>query len=243
MKTAILIIIAAGFVCPPVLGQSANVDQSIPAGLHDGAQFRTAQGGEGSICSLPADVGPCDGVCPRFFYDVCTGQCELFDYGCCDGNANNFETLEECEAACPPEDDTCFLPAEVGPCEGLCRRFFYNVCTGECESFIYGCCEGNANNFLTMEDCQATCPVANECLQADLDDDGAVGAADLAILLGNWGPCAPPCEPEGEPPGCPESCAPGAHAETCSADFGGGNCRVDPFDLAFLLGVWGLCPQ
>ena len=243
MKRAILVMIAMGLVCPPVLGQSADIDRSSPAGLHDGEQLRTTQGGEGSICSLPADVGPCDGVCPRYYYDVCTGQCESFTYGCCGGNANNFETLEECEAACPPEDDLCFLPPEVGPCEGLCRRFFYNVCTGECESFIYGCCEGNANNFLTMEDCQATCPVANECLQADLDDDGAVGAADLAILLGNWGPCAPPCEPEGEPPGCPESCAPGAHAETCSADFGGGNCRVDPFDLAFLLGAWGLCPQ
>ncbi len=218
MKRTILIMIASGFVCPPVLGQSANVDQSSPARLHDGAQFRTAQGSEGSICSLPADVGPCDGVCPRFFYDVCTGQCEPFDYGCCKGNANNFETLAECEAACPPADDICFLPAEVGPCEGLCPRFFYNVCTEECEPFTYGCCEGNANNFLTMEECQATCPLDDGCPPADVNNDGAVNAADLAILLGSWGPC-----------------------EECPADFNGDDV-VDAADLAQLLGAWGACP-
>lgn len=53
------------------------------------------------ICALPRDGGPCDGVCPRYFFNACTGQCELFGYGCCKGNANNFLTREECEAACP----------------------------------------------------------------------------------------------------------------------------------------------
>ena len=53
------------------------------------------------VCSLPPDPGPCDGVCERFFYNASTGQCEPFTYGCCKGNANNFLTLEECEAACP----------------------------------------------------------------------------------------------------------------------------------------------
>ncbi len=225
MKRTILILIAAGLVCPPVLGQSANVDQNSPAGLRDGEQFRTAQGDDGSICSLPADVGPCDGVCPRYFYDVCTGQCEPFNYGCCGGNANNFMTMEECEAACPPEDDLCFLPAEVGPCDGLCPRFFYNVCTGECESFTYGCCEGNANNFMTMEECQDACPLDDGCPPGDINVDGRVNAADLAQLLGAWGPCSEPCEP-GDPAG------------TCPADLSG-DCEVDAFDLAVLLGSWG----
>ncbi len=53
---------------------------------------------------------------------------------------------------------------------------------------------------------------------ADLDGDGAVGAEDLAILLGAWGPN----------PGHP-------------ADFDG-NTLVDAFDLAQLLGNWGPCP-
>jgi len=53
---------------------------------------------------------------------------------------------------------------------------------------------------------------------ADFDGDDDVGAFDLAILLGSWGPCA----------GCP-------------ADFDGDG-EVGAFDLATLLGNWGPCP-
>ncbi len=53
---------------------------------------------------------------------------------------------------------------------------------------------------------------------ADIDGDGAVGAEDLAQLLGSWGPCA----------GCP-------------ADFNGDGV-VGAADLAVLLGAWGPCP-
>ena len=52
---------------------------------------------------------------------------------------------------------------------------------------------------------------------ADLDDNGTVGAFDLAILLGAWGPN----------PGHP-------------ADFNGDD-MVNAFDLAQLLGNWGPC--
>ena len=52
---------------------------------------------------------------------------------------------------------------------------------------------------------------------ADLDGDGAIGAADLAQLLGNWGPC-----------------------EDCPADLNGDG-AVGAFDLAILLGDWGPC--
>jgi hypothetical protein len=54
----------------------------------------------------------------------------------------------------------------------------------------------------------------------DLDGDCAVTAADLAILLGSWGPC-PPDEP-------------------CSADLNDDE-TVDAADLALLLGNWGPC--
>jgi hypothetical protein len=53
---------------------------------------------------------------------------------------------------------------------------------------------------------------------ADLDGDGSVGAADLALLLGAWGP------------------NPGD-----SADLDGDG-DVDAADLAILLGAWGACP-
>lgn len=54
----------------------------------------------------------------------------------------------------------------------------------------------------------------------DFDLDEAVGAADLALLLGSWGPC-------GDPDDCP-------------ADLDGSG-AVGPFDLALLLGNWGPC--
>ncbi len=53
---------------------------------------------------------------------------------------------------------------------------------------------------------------------ADLDGDGSVGAFDLAILLGSWGPCPP--------------------KDDCPADLNGDGV-VDAFDLAVLLGSWG----
>jgi hypothetical protein len=52
----------------------------------------------------------------------------------------------------------------------------------------------------------------------DLDNDGDVDAADLATLLGSWGPCA--------------------DCEDCPADLNG-DCIVDATDLATLLGNWG----
>ena len=55
-----------------------------------------------------------------------------------------------------------------------------------------------------------------ECPQ-DLDGNGSVGAADLAILLGSWGPC-----------------------ERCAADFDGDGV-VNAAHLAQLLGAWGMC--
>ncbi|MCH8912779.1 MAG: hypothetical protein IIA33_04335 [Planctomycetes bacterium] len=59
---------------------------------------------------------------------------------------------------------------------------------------------------------------AGECAcPEDLDGNGTVGAFDLALLLGAWGPCA-----------------------GCSADINGDG-TVGAFDLALLLGAWGPC--
>ena len=59
----------------------------------------------------------------------------------------------------------------------------------------------------------------------DFDNSGAVGAFDLAILLGAWGLC-------------PEPCTPGEPAATCATDLSG-DCVTGAFDLALLLGSWG----
>ena len=56
------------------------------------------------------------------------------------------------------------------------------------------------------------------CAPADFDCNGSVGAFDLAVLLGNWGPCPDP--------------------DDCPADFDNDG-AVNAFDLAQLLGSWG----
>ena len=50
-------------------------------------------------CYLEPDVGPCDGVCPRYFYNQETEECEEFAWGCCEGLVP-FDTLEECISTC-----------------------------------------------------------------------------------------------------------------------------------------------
>jgi len=50
-------------------------------------------------CYLEPDVGPCDGICPRYYYNQETYECEEFSWGCCEGLVP-FNTLEECINTC-----------------------------------------------------------------------------------------------------------------------------------------------
>ena len=72
-------------------------------------------------------------------------------------------------------------------------------------------CPADPRNFPTP-----TNPTAQPCVP-DLNGDGAVGAPDIAILLGDWG------------------------AFGSSSDLDGDNV-VGPADLAVLLSAWGECP-
>ena len=51
----------------------------------------------------------------------------------------------------------CEQPSEVGPCEGLFKRWFFNKQTGYCEPFDYGGCQGNSNRFESELQCRTTC--------------------------------------------------------------------------------------
>jgi hypothetical protein len=83
-------------------------------------------GGQPSLCSLPAKTGPCEAYFERFFHNAETGFCESFVYGGCEGNENNFETFEECQAACGSKLlDTC---EDNGDCMLRARG-----CCGACE--------------------------------------------------------------------------------------------------------------
>uniref|UniRef100_A0A0K8RML4 Putative salivary kunitz domain protein n=1 Tax=Ixodes ricinus TaxID=34613 RepID=A0A0K8RML4_IXORI len=58
-------------------------------------------------CKLPPDDGPCRARIPSFYFDYQdTKKCREFMYGGCEGNANNFETLDECQKECPARNKT-----------------------------------------------------------------------------------------------------------------------------------------
>ncbi|KAI3354000.1 hypothetical protein L3Q82_018557 [Scortum barcoo] len=52
------------------------------------------------LCRLPMKTGSCRASFPKFFYNVTSQSCQSFIYGGCGANNNNFDTQEECEAAC-----------------------------------------------------------------------------------------------------------------------------------------------
>ncbi|XP_069815833.1 actinia tenebrosa protease inhibitors-like [Dendropsophus ebraccatus] len=59
-----------------------------------------SQAAPGDICLLPFKSGRCLDYIPRYFYDANNRKCRQFVYSGCRGNANNFETLLECERVC-----------------------------------------------------------------------------------------------------------------------------------------------
>ncbi|XP_072366339.1 BPTI/Kunitz domain-containing protein-like [Scyliorhinus torazame] len=114
---------------------------------------------DNQICSPPRDAGRCRASIIRFYYNQTTQTCQQFTYGGCGGNANNFESMSECQRNCPPAcNQVCSLPPEVGQCRASLKRFYYNNVTKVCEEFTYGGCRGNENNFITMSACQRNCP-------------------------------------------------------------------------------------
>lgn len=55
------------------------------------------------VCTLPAEVGPCDAVELRWYFDTPSGKCDVFEYGGCEGNGNNFRSEDDCESRCGGE--------------------------------------------------------------------------------------------------------------------------------------------
>ena len=49
-------------------------------------------------CNIIPEVGPCDGICPTYYFNQDTNQCEEFITGCCGIEA--FDIMEECLDFC-----------------------------------------------------------------------------------------------------------------------------------------------
>lgn len=106
---------------------SAREDASSPDG---GGQHSAAD------CTLPFDDGDCDGLGIRFGYGA-AGRCEPFAYGLCGGNANNFQTVAECESVCEVD---CSVVAAHRSLLGVTVHIEGDACTvisGEHATFKY----------------------------------------------------------------------------------------------------------
>ncbi|WKY15676.1 hypothetical protein Q1695_000847 [Nippostrongylus brasiliensis] len=145
----------------------------------------------GNVCGLPRHSGvACANSRPavtRYYFDVTTGSCRSFQFSQCGGNANNFNSLEECEGFCldtqcqhgqidPGIGEkrvqrltkefeeiklSCNEVVSAGtPCFGrsvTIQRFYFNPSTRKCHPFQYYGCNGNGNNFQSMQSCQDHC--------------------------------------------------------------------------------------
>ncbi|XP_061684507.1 kunitz-type protease inhibitor 2 [Syngnathoides biaculeatus] len=104
--------LVAGWKRPPVAVYLADTSEG----------FRNGSGD--AICLQPAKVGPCRASFPKFYYDSVNRTCRGFIYGGCEANGNNFDTREDCEAACGgvtgsvlPEESSAAPPA--GPVKSV----------------------------------------------------------------------------------------------------------------------------
>ena len=86
--------------------------------FRDRTKFKT------SILNLPYSVSF---LIPRYF-DNFEKRCMPFYYGGCEGNANNFDSLEDCQKSCPSQflqTDVCEKPQDGGPCGDYEKRYVH----------------------------------------------------------------------------------------------------------------------
>ncbi|MCH8851071.1 MAG: hypothetical protein IID41_00300 [Planctomycetes bacterium] len=155
-----------------------------------------------------------------------TSQDCVLTHDCCEvghGPGCSNPQIEACVCAVDP---FCCVVDWDSQCAGEVKNFGCGDCGGSGNG-VPDECEPDCNDNNVPDECDIanqTSPDANgngvpdECeCPADFDGSGDVGAFDLALLLGSWGPCV----------GCP-----------ADFDFDG---DVDAADLAALLGNWGPC--
>jgi hypothetical protein len=65
-----------------------------------GSAPTSGRAGDAPECQLPLQTGSCNAAFARYAFIPGLGHCQRFIYGGCGANANNFESLKACEAAC-----------------------------------------------------------------------------------------------------------------------------------------------
>ncbi|XP_022594186.1 papilin-like [Seriola dumerili] len=85
-------------------------------------------------------------------------------------------------------DEHCKVEPQAGPCRAAFQHWYYNSRTSNCEPFIYGGCRGNKNNYISKENCMATCTVSvlPSSKKSSADDDEY---KDKCMATPDPGPC------------------------------------------------------
>jgi hypothetical protein len=73
---------------------------SLGGSVSDAGAPTAGRVGDAPECQLPLVSGTCRTGVPRYGYNQAAGHCQKFVYSGCGANANNFESLEECEGRC-----------------------------------------------------------------------------------------------------------------------------------------------
>ncbi len=133
------------------------------------------------------------------------------DEDCAPGRTCDQGNCEPAPICGQPESGDCLDRAGTGSPGCADEACCLSVCSQQSYEF---CCQVEWDATCAIQ-AQLLCTTADPCQVADLSGDGLVNAADLAVLLGAWGPN----------PGHP-------------ADFNGDGV-VNAADLAQLLGTWG----
>ncbi|XP_015196497.2 kunitz-type protease inhibitor 2 isoform X2 [Lepisosteus oculatus] len=85
--------------------------------------------------------------------------------------------------------EKCEAPVKVGLCRASIPRYFYNKTTHTCHLFIYGGCHGNQNNYLSEEECLASCQVSVIPVPKKTATDSSKEYHDSCLASPKVGPC------------------------------------------------------
>jgi hypothetical protein len=115
---------------------------------------------DAGACGLPQVVGPCEAAIPRFWFNANSGRCEPFVYGGCGGNANNFNDIAACAAACAPAAANACEVTDCGPGARCVFQGAVPRCAQPCDDA--GACAapaacGCGASCATCRDCQRVC--------------------------------------------------------------------------------------
>ena len=139
------------------------------------------------------------------FSATCTGTMTISTCG----TANYNTRLAAYSLACPPVGSLIACNNDGAGCSGFTSSMTFPVVAGNNILVRLGGATGGGTGTLNIT-CTATAPCPG-----DFDEDGAVGASDLAEVLNAWG--------------------------SANGDLNGDG-TTDAADLAELLGAWGDCP-